>query len=252
MDRLNRGHLRRHSGFAAGGILLVVVTGALGVLVLSTGSSAPVHGAAAYGANTVIPGKTAFSFTASNAVSGAISETQAVATARQYSQAIAGSSVLPAGVTESVYYGQYSDEAFSTRPVWLIVYTGAGVNVPVLEGDLPVDQQSAGSPSTVQRATGPVAHEEAIAIDAQSGRFLTEVMASDMPTLPGQCRSYQPGILILSECAMRSDRSRPDYSWYRPGAPHSRCDDLPPTNNNQSGGGAYCVACAFDEAFLAT
>jgi len=193
MDRSNRGLLRRCSGFAVGGILLVVVTGALGVLVLSTGSSAPVHGAATYGANTVIPGKTAFSFTGSNAVSGAISETPAVATARQYSQAIAGSSVLPAGVTESVYYGQYSDKTFSTRPVWLIVYTGGGVNVPVLEGDLRVDQQSAGSPPTVQGATGPVAHEEAIAIDAQSGRFLTEVMASDMPTLPASAVATNQG-----------------------------------------------------------
>ena len=164
-----------------GGRLIVTAGLATGLMVgaaIVLISLLAVHGATKVpAAQADSTAKTAFSFAAMTPAAGTISASQAATTARRYSQAISGNSVLPAGVTESVYYGQFSDESFSSRPVWLVAYTGSGVHVTLGDGPAP-------PPGTHAVASGPVAHEEAVVIDATTGQFLEEEMASNLPSMP--------------------------------------------------------------------
>lgn len=107
--------------------------------------------------------KTAFAFTPTAASPNAVPQSQAVSTARQYAQALPPPKQVPSDVTESVYYGNYADQSFVSRPVWLVEYTGPGVNICC-------GPHGALGPRTIQ-----VDHAEAVVVDAFTGQFLTEI-----------------------------------------------------------------------------
>lgn len=125
---------------------------------------------------------TSFTFTSLPTPTNAVSRSQAVSTARLYAEALPQGTV-PSGVTESVYYGDFSDELFDTLPVWLVVYSGAGVNIPI-GGDGALFTSTGQEVRSPQ--AGSVAHEEAVAIDGTTGQFVMETMSSSMPALPAQ------------------------------------------------------------------
>jgi hypothetical protein len=132
-------------------------------------SSAPVHHSGLSLARSST--EAAFTFNPTAVSPNAVPESRAISTARRYAQALPSPRQVLAGVTESVYYGNYSDETFAPTPVWLVEYTGPGVNIgPGPEGLL---------------STGPQQydHAEAVVVDAFSGRFLTEmtIQPSDLP-----------------------------------------------------------------------
>jgi len=126
----------------------------------------------------------AFAFAPESVSPDAVSESAAVSTARQYAQVLPASKVIPSGVTESAYYGSYSDQNFKPRPVWLIEYTGSGVNI----GGGP-QADVANPPPTVYD------HAESVAIDATTGQLVDEITTnpSDFPTISGNAVATTKG-----------------------------------------------------------
>jgi hypothetical protein len=160
------GRRRRYSAVAT--IVAVCLAAAVSIFVITRSSEA---GSASYRSSSfTYTGTGLFTFHASSVAQGSVSATQAAATAAGFAQAIPSSGQVPGNIAENEYFGTYSDRTLNPQPVWLITYTGAGVNIG---GDNPV---------------GPVQydHAELVTVSATTGQFLEEITcnASDFPSLP--------------------------------------------------------------------
>jgi hypothetical protein len=116
---------------------------------------------------------TVFTFTRAAVSPKAMSESRAVSIARTCAEALPASRQVPANVTESVYYGNYTDGSFQSRPAWLVEYTGSGVNI------------GGGPEGRLGPSREQFDHAEAVAVDAFSGQLLDETTTepSDLPTI---------------------------------------------------------------------
>ena len=111
----------------------------------------------------------AFKFTPEPVNASAVPESQAVVQARSYADAV------PSDVTETVYFGKFESSVFQPQDAWLFVYSGPGVDLRL--GGLYSPRGSA-DPT---RDTN--VHEDAVAIDAATGRFMESDVGSNMPPL---------------------------------------------------------------------
>jgi hypothetical protein len=130
---------------------------------------------------------TAFTFSPTPVSANAVAESQAAAEARLFADAFP-STQIPANINESVFFGHYSSPAFLTRLVWLVVYSGPGVNIAVdtihrIPGVDLVAKRTKGISSS-SYSSPPVVHQEAIAVDAATGQFMEDSLTTDMPVLP--------------------------------------------------------------------
>jgi hypothetical protein len=88
-------------------------------------------------------------------------------------EALRHASVAPAGqllpdVTVEARFGLYADQAFKTRPVWLVTFSGPGVNVPINDGPGPRPGENP--------VPAPTAHTDVVVIDGATGSYLEEEM----------------------------------------------------------------------------
>lgn len=164
------GPRRRHRSVVVGLSVLLIPLAV--VVAISTGATGA-NGIVEHPDRLLGQGYTAgtdFTFSPEAVPSAAISASQAFSVAGGFSQVAGTDGSVPTGVTENAYFGTFSDSLYEPRDVWLIVYSGVGVDVPL-----------GGFPGTTKI---PVSHEDAVVIDASTGQFLEETMASNMPALP--------------------------------------------------------------------
>lgn len=113
---------------------------------------------------------TPYTFTDQPVPAGMVSKQQAINTALGHTAA-APFGALPPDVMVTAHFGTYADPSFLPRPVWLVTFSGSGVNIAVNDGGPATrSREKTGSPY--------VAHRDIVVIDGKTGAFLTEEMFS--------------------------------------------------------------------------